>query len=392
MAQGLTCMVTIHGIGFQQPPRAGQPGYADHLHQLLKARLGARLGDDPERWDGDQPTSLPVYVESSWRGVRADGLARLERPLVRTGASDLASIAHVALVYADLQEWGPRYGAALDALARSTLSLSHYANPFAAAHLLAVDLLAMLPHRAGSVTATEGPGLRPRQDIPGVAQPHSGLEHLLHRAPRETTGQLNVLQALADDVASYVCRNDLRERLRGFVQGALMRLAARDDVTTILLNTHSQGTVLGFDVLARYAPDKVGGLVTAGSPLRKYVDLFAWGDRVGQIRDLVGRAAEPKWQWLNFYDPRDPVADPLRGADWRPGDPPPAPDAATLFRVDTPDKPLSETTDCPVTDLRVDNVANSGGGLAAHNYWDNAQQVIPELASLLTQLAAAPTA
>jgi hypothetical protein len=239
--------------------------------------------------------------------------------------------------------------------------------------------MAMLHPGAGAAAPPAAPSLRPRRDIPGLARPHHGLQHLPHREPPTAAGHLAVVQALADDVASYVCRNDLRERLRGFVQDALTRLTAREDVTTIVFNTHSQGTVLAFDVLTRYAPPKIRALVTAGSPLRKYVDLFSWGNRVGLIRDLVDR----EWYWLNVYDQRDPVADPLRDPDWRVGDPPPAPNAPTLFRVYRPTQPLDQTTDCPVTDEIVDNVAHSGGGLPAHNYWDNDQQFIPLLADLL---------
>lgn len=378
MADGLTCMVTIHGIGFEQPPRGGLPGYADHLHQLLRAVLGPRLGDDPDRWAATQVSS-PVYVQSSWQGVQSAGLARLDKPLVRLDPANPASIAHVALVYSDLEDWGPHFGSALDALARSVVSLPHYTNPFAALHMLAVDLVAARPRRPLGAAAS----LRPRQDIPGLTRPHPALAGLLRRAPREAAGHFDILQVLADDVASYVCRNELRERLRGFVQEALTRLARNPDITSIVLNTHSQGTVLGFDVLARFAPEKVRALVTAGSPLRKYVDLFSWGDRVGLIRDLVASDRQPSWRWLNVYDPLDPVADPLRDPRWRPGDPAPAPTAPTLFRLDDPDKPLDVTTDCPVTDLIVDNVANSGGSLSAHNYWDNASEFIPELARLL---------
>jgi hypothetical protein len=37
-----------------------------------------------------------------------------------------------------------------------------------------------------------------------------------------------------------------------------------------------------------------------------------------------------------------------------------------------------------VTDLEVDNLTySSGGGLQAHNYWDNTTQFIPALARLL---------
>jgi hypothetical protein len=392
MPEGLTCMVTVHGIGFQQPPRNGQPGYADHLHERLKARLGAQLGDDPNRWDDDQQASLPVYVQSSWEGVRSEGLARLapDKPLVRPVIDPPATIAHVALVYADLEEWGPRFSPALDTLVRSALNLPHYSNPFAVVHMLAADLMAMRHPRPGAPLPPSQPSLRPRRDIPGLAH---RPENLLRRASESAAEHLAVVQALVNDVASYIYRNDLRERLRGFVQEALTRLAAREDVTTIVLNTHSQGTVLGFDVLTRYAPSEIRALVTAGSPLRKYVDLFSWGNRVGLIRDLVKPKRKPEWRWLNVYDERDPVADPLRWpVTWHVGDPAPGPDAPTLFQMYFPDRKLHDTDDCPVTDEVVHNVAHSRGGLPAHNYWDNNQEFIPKLAGLLTELSPVPAA
>jgi hypothetical protein len=36
---GITCIVTIHGIGFQQPPGEGVAGYADDLHAHLCREL-----------------------------------------------------------------------------------------------------------------------------------------------------------------------------------------------------------------------------------------------------------------------------------------------------------------------------------------------------------------
>jgi hypothetical protein len=55
----LTCVLTVHVIGFQQPPSDGHAGYADRLHALLGAvvALGQELGNDPKREAG------PVYVQ-----------------------------------------------------------------------------------------------------------------------------------------------------------------------------------------------------------------------------------------------------------------------------------------------------------------------------------------
>lgn len=108
------CLVTVHGIGFQQPPQDGRPGYADALHAHLHEQLGEQLGEDPERTGGG-----PVYVTSEVNGSRRDGLARLDasRPLAPEG-----KIAHVALVYSPSEPLQPRLGSVADVLARAVLS------------------------------------------------------------------------------------------------------------------------------------------------------------------------------------------------------------------------------------------------------------------------------
>ncbi len=103
---GLTCVVTVHGIGRQQPPddKANVAGYADELHTILRPLLGPSLGEDPQR-----PNGGPVYVQSEYPSLSKDTEKGLERigkwdagrsvvkgaDLTQTGAS----IAHVALVY-----------------------------------------------------------------------------------------------------------------------------------------------------------------------------------------------------------------------------------------------------------------------------------------------------
>jgi hypothetical protein len=42
-----------------------------------------------------------------------------------------------------------------------------------------------------------------------------------------------------------------------------------------------------------------------------------------------------------------------------------------------------------ITDIKVDNLKNSsGGGMQAHNYWDNTTEFIPRLAGQLKESAA----
>ena len=74
MGNGLTVLLTIHGIGFQRPPVNDAAGYADGLHEHLRQGLGELLNDDPNRARG------PVYVSSSWppgSDNEEAGLARL---------------------------------------------------------------------------------------------------------------------------------------------------------------------------------------------------------------------------------------------------------------------------------------------------------------------------
>jgi pimeloyl-ACP methyl ester carboxylesterase len=203
---------------------------------------------------------------------------------------------------------------------------------------------------------------------------------------KDAGGFDQVLRQLDDDMAAYVARNAVRERVRDFVAEVLIRLAYRDEVTGIVVNAHSQGTVAAYDALRRTprsVPRKVRCLVTAGSPLRKYVTSLTWGFEVGAI------SAIPRW--LNYYDQGDPVADPLRPPmSWHPGDPIPDPmPAEALFEGLDIDREVVAPVD--VLDRPVDNRANSSaGGLQAHNYWDNRTEFVSSLAGEL--LAARRTA
>ena len=387
------CLVTVHGIGFQQPPRDGRPGYADALHELLRKTLRDRLGDDPER----PATGGAVYVSSEWDGSPAKGLGRLDKglPLV----SEEGKIAHIALVYSPSEPLEPRFGETAEALARAAISHGHYTSTVGALRLLASDAWAALHEDSGGDARST---LTPRSDL-DVSVHHGLLGRVLHHgaqaaakdppAASESPSAFGTLRALQDDVASYVTRNDLRERVRDFVEDALLLLIDRGDIGGVVINAHSQGTVLCWDVLCRLpfsswagGGDRRAGLfrrfVTAGSPIRKYVDMFAWGDQVGEL----ATALEPigSLTWHNFFDPDDPVADPLNPpATWRPGDrwdEPPAPDSGLLVARDA----SGAVRHIPIADALVDNIKySSGGGLQAHDYWNNGTQFVSALAALL---------
>src|SRR5260370_17720581 len=127
---------------------------------------------------------------------------------------------------------------------------------------------------------------------------------------------MTAFRYLEEDVACYVCHNEERERVRSFVFEALLRLASRNDVGAIVLNTHSNGTVIALDVIRNLPPPaaaKIKAFITVGSPLRKYIDLFHWGQQI--------ECLDPIKPWYNFWDEYDPVADPLEPPiTWRRGD------------------------------------------------------------------------
>jgi hypothetical protein len=381
MAEPISCLVTIHGIGFQQAPQDGIPGYADALHDALLAHIPDLLGGDPAPEFARPAGTGAIYVHSDWppdSRQSNQGLGRLgswkggdasHRDVDVTGAplSDgTHSVAHVALVYSHLEDQGPHLGATLETLADTVVSHAHYTTVFSAVRTGIVDVMAVLRHRPQADNRVT-PSLSVRADAALREQNPSGL--------------LAVVQQLDHDVTTYVCRNDLRERVRSFAHDAILRIACRPDVGQILVNAHSQGTVLAYDVLRTlppFAAAKVRAFVTAGSPLRKYADLFHWGtDAAG----MVGVS------WTNFWDSTDPIADPLSpAAGWRLRNPiPSSTGVSQMFAAISPD--TGEQSNVPLVDLQVDNAGHgAGSGLPAHNYWDNDAQFVQPLAQIIRDL------
>jgi len=383
------CLVTIHGVGFEQPPLIGvpgyadTPGYADALHEHLRRHLYPTiLGDDPLRQRRHPGENGPIYVQSVWppdSHCREGGLRRLgtwdeqHRSQVDVAAAPLGDghgrIAHLALVYSQLEDQGVQLGAAAIASAMLFANAGHYATFEGLLHMIYTDLQPFLPHHPVENQTSES-SLQPRQD-PGFKK---------SRTVQQQPASPDMFQQLEDDVAGYVCHNEMRERVRSFVLDAILRLACRDDVEGIVLNTHSNGTVVAIDVLRTlppFAAKKVLALVTAGSPLRKYIDFFTWGQHLATI-PRIGR-------WINFYDEQDPVGDPLApAACWQRGTPPT--DLTGLFKALDPNTGVISSLE--IKDRVVDNVTNStGGGLQAHNYWDNEIDFVRPLAALLKEIA-----
>ena len=397
---GSICLVTIHGMGFQQAPDAQHPeGYADLLHEHLSHALRDApdlLSDDPHRTavrNGQTGKFGAIYVQSHYPTVEG-GLRRLGtwRTEEREGegqvdphgdqawlVEDGKRIAHIALVYSHPENRALQHvGAAAETLAKAVASSPNYGSPWDIARMLLADARA----GGGAAEVPAAPiSLKPRGD-----QQRRFTWPWQHPAegPAGPPGALGVLRALEEDVSTYVCRNDLRENVRGFAREALLRLCCRPDVQSIVVNAHSQGTTVAFDVLRTLPPfvaRKIRCLLTSGSPLRKYATLFTWGTEVGSI-ELVDK-------WLNFWDARDLVADPLRPREWRPGaGEEPSTAVPGLFEVvDESGQPRPS----PLEDIQVFNVNHTpAGGYPPHNYWDNQVDWIPVVARLLRDVAAMP--
>ena len=391
MSRPVICVVTLHGIGFEQPPQPGIPGYADDLHENLSKFLDeTMLGDDPCRTREQRGENGPIYVQSwyppgqphaksglsrlgDWTGKEHRDIDVSNAPLVNGDQR----IAHVALVYSHLEGQGPLIGSSLIAGTMASASVFHYAQVTGLLQMMFTDMSAMLQHQQQSTgNGQQSASLRIRRD--------PGFKQVRHYSNDHTpTGLLAILRQLENDVAGYVCRNEMREQVRFFVHDALLRLACRDDVEAIVINSHSNGTVVGLDVMRQlppFAAEKVKAFVTAGSPLRKYIDLFVWGQQIESIN--------PIRQWINFWDQLDPVADPLAPSiKWRRGDEIRPPFEPGLFQLINPNTGKMETI--PVVDQRVDNVKYSKDTpLKAHNYWDNDNEFVKPLADILKDVAA----
>jgi hypothetical protein len=322
--------------------------------------MSARHGTSDHEWG--------LKRLGTWRGDNIDvtgmPLADGDEPIV-----------HVVLIYTSLEGDSPGIGRGAGTVGEAGLMLGHYASVVGALRLVVGDAWAALHEGGDRAGPVPSPSLRPRDDALTARQHH--LTALLHRKPA-SSGALGVVRTLEDDVVAYVCRNDLRESIREFIAEALHRLLARPDVGGVVVNAHSQGTVGTFNVLRLYPSDSLAGIrafVTAGSPLRKYADLFSWGNNSGRLQST---------RWLNFWDEKDPVADPLSPPNtWHYGsapDSPPPGELGLFYALDGDGNQVPVT----VTDIEVNNLENSsGGGLQAHNYWDNKEQFITQLAELL---------
>lgn len=164
--------------------------------------------------------------------------------------------------------------------------------------------------------------------------------------------KLSTAEDLIADVGNYVARNGVRTAVQQVLHEALGGSAVAGDKPTLIVS-HSQGTIISYDVL-RQAGHNYPGLrtwITMGSPLRKYLAFpLEWGKLQLGMPDGL--------RWLNLYDKQDIVGKDLRGAlDWRHLQP---------------------------EDIPVDNARNSSG---PHDHWAN-PQVVKAVAEEIRKLAA----
>lgn len=368
------CLVTIHGIGLQTE------GYADNLHAHLKQALGAALAPDPLYVTGHWP---PRDVELSVLGIWDSAAHRTvtsTRPLGPDG-----TIVHIPIVYTDIQGTGLHPLATVEIAVQAAFALSNL-QTLQDLGRMGDNFVQMALHQLESTSGSVLEAIETRvkaaiervQTSSGPAVKSSMAAVQGSMTAVSVTPQQRALLAVIDpqqllgpienDVAMYVVRNDHRERVRSFVHDAILRLCFRSDVRSVVINSHSNGTVIATDVLRQLPPaasTQVRALVTSGSPLRKYNDCFGWGTDFF-LSNSTGTPIPQIARWTNFWDPHDPVADPLD----------------KLFNAFDPQTGTSQPVG--IADISVDNLKHSsGGGLQAHNYWDNVSEWIPQLVQIL---------
>ena len=169
------------------------------------------------------------------------------------------------------------------------------------------------------------------------------------------TGRLPGGRELVVDVSNYVARNGVRTAVQHALHDKLVEAHARLPGVPVILASHSQGTIISYDVLRQAGGSypQLRTWITMGSPLLKYFGFpLHWG------RQQLG--VPPNLRWLNLYDQGDIVGKNLAGAvDW----PSPQPE-----------------------DRVVDNSGNAGD---AHDHWNNPEVVRAIADEIRRELAAA---
>jgi hypothetical protein len=145
--------------------------------------------------------------------------------------------------------------------------------------------------------------------------------------------------AMADhvtDVANYIGNNRIRLAIQECLSTALLQMQQAHPSATMILASHSQGTIIAYDMLRLFAA-RVPTLkiwVSMGCPLAWYLNGASWGSNEIEMSAIR--------QWVNLYDPQDAVGQDL--------------DRLTSWSPIVPE------------DINVDNVAHS---LHPHDHWNN---------------------
>ena len=143
-----------------------------------------------------------------------------------------------------------------------------------------------------------------------------------------------------NDISNYVSNNGVRLPIQQRLSDALLTAHATYPNASIMLASHSQGTIISYDVLrltGAHLP-RLTTWVTMGCPLGWYLTFGRWGaDQMGIRQDL---------RWLNFYDDEDPVG-----------------------------QALSDLVTWPSPTPADADVDNRGHGLDAHDHWHNPEVV-----------------
>ena len=153
----------------------------------------------------------------------------------------------------------------------------------------------------------------------------------------------------ANDVAGYVSQNGLRTQILHRLSAKLYEMHDRFPNAALILGSHSQGTMVAYDVLRQVGSrlPRLRTWITMGSPLAWYVNCARWGQEQLDVPSAL--------TWLNFYDDQDLVGKALAPlVNW----PAPQPD-----------------------DIDVDN---AGQGLHPHDHWHN-PVVVQRYAQLIRQ-------
>lgn len=186
-------------------------------------------------------------------------------------------------------------------------------------------------------------------------------------SPDAFTSQGHLLVTVHDlvqEVGGYLGSPGFREQVVAGLRRVLAEAAGAGQ--TVVLNSHSLGSVVTFDALREpIANLRVARWFTLGSPLWLFGGVFGWWTRqaesFGVINQDLAAGGNGAW-WVNRYDIRDPVA-------------------GALHDLLAPILPAAELA--RLVDVPTDNIGSAGSltgdPLKAHDYWDN-DQVVSDLA------------